>query len=283
MSHRKWPQAIAEFLVDNLTTLLTIGSAAFIIYRQHFTQLTLSTNNLLSAVLGVLGLLAVSEIIERYRKLNSIEKGIHRSLTFLESRFTEHPSAIAFFERLPSLDPYVQGANQIDLCGITLTTTVNKQFGNLRERLQVGAHVRILVIDPDSIALQMAAERSTSPSDPEYYRVRLNATLKEIEYLFKSWEEFKVLEGAVSKKAGSLTVRLMPYAPSFGILSFDVHQDNGIAFVELYPHKFGYKSPPTFDLTPQRDGIWYKYFTDQFEEMWNAARPWQPKPAAPTA
>lgn len=279
MPHRKWSQAIAEFLIDNLTMLLTIGFAAFIIYRQHFTQLALSTDNLLIAILGVLGLLAVSGIVERYRRLSSIEKAVYRALAFLESRFTERPSAIAFFERLPSLDSYVQGANQIDLCGITLTTTVNKQFGNLRERLQLGAHVRILVVDPDSLALQMAAERSTSPSDPEYYRVRLNATLKEIEYLFKSWDEFKALQGAASKKAGSLTVRLMPYAPSFGILSFDAHQDNGIAFVELYPHKFGYKSPPTFDLTPQRDGIWYKYFTDQFEEMWNAARPWQPKSA----
>jgi len=119
VSHRKWSQAIAEFLVENLTTLLTIGFAAFIIYRQHFTQLALSTDNLLIAILGVLGLLAVSGIIERYRRFNSIEKAVYRSLAFLESRFTERPSAIAFFERLPSLDSYVQGANQIDLCGIT--------------------------------------------------------------------------------------------------------------------------------------------------------------------
>ena len=93
----KWPQTIAEFLIDNLTVLLTIGFAGFIIYRQEIAQTALSIDDLLTAILGVLALLATSEIVERYRKLNSIEKMVNRALSFLESRFTERPSAIAFF------------------------------------------------------------------------------------------------------------------------------------------------------------------------------------------
>jgi len=272
----KWPQTIAEFLIDNLTVLLTIGFAGFIIYRQEIAQTALSIDDLLTAILGVLALLATSEIVERYRKLNSIEKMVNRALSFLESRFTERPSAIAFFQKHPNLDQYVQSATQIDLCGVTLTSTVNKQFGNLRERLQMGAKIRILIIDPDSAALKMTAERSTSPDDTDYYRVRLDATLREIAYLFRSWEEIKTLQGD-SSRAGSLAVRLMSYAPSFGIISFNANQDNGIVFVEIYPHKFGFKTPPNFELTPKRDGDWYKYFVDQFEEMWNAAKPWRPQ------
>jgi len=38
-------------------------------------------------------------------------------------------------------------------------------------------------------------------------------------------------------------------------------------------------SPPTFDLMPKRDGTWYKYFVDQFDEMWAVAKPWE-NPAA---
>jgi hypothetical protein len=274
----RWPQAIAEFLIDNFTILLTIGFAAYIIYRQEIAQIAVSTDELLTAILGVLALLATSEIVERYRHLNSIDRAVHRSLAFLESRLTERPSAIAFFEKQPNLDPFVQGAKQIDLCGVTLTTTINRQFGNLREQLQAGAQVRILLIDPESAALKMSSARSTSPDDTEYYRVRLDATIREIEYLFKSWDEFKALHNSVPK-TGSLAVRLMSYAPSFGILSFDANHQNGVAIVEMYPHKFGYKSPPTFELTPQRDGNWYKYFVDQFDEMWGAARAWEPKNA----
>jgi len=280
MSNRpKWPQAIAEFLVDNLAILLTIGFAGYVIYRREVAQIAVQTEDLLTAILGVLALLATSEIVERYRKLNIIEKSVNRSLSFLESRFTERPSAIAFFKKHSSLDQYVVSANRIDLCGVTLTSTLNKQFGNLRERLQAGASIRILVADPDSSALEMSAARSESPDDVDYHRVRLDATLREIGYLFKSWEEFKTLQGG-SSKTGGLYVHLLSYAPSFGIISFDANQDNGVALVEIYPHKFGYKSPPTFDLTPQRDGNWYRYFIDQYEEMWNTAKSWQPKNAA---
>lgn len=276
-SKPNWPQAVAEFLIDNLTILLTIGFASFIIYRQEIAQMALSTEDLLTAILGVLALLATSEIVERYRRLNSIEKAVNRSLSFLESRFTARPSAIAFFQKPSSLDHYVQSANQVDLCGVTLTSTLNKQFGNLCERLQAGTKIRILVVDPDSVALKMSAERSTSPDDTDYYRVRLDAAFREIAYLFKRLEEFKAIQGN-SPKAGNLYVRLLSYAPSFGIISFDAHQDNGIMFVEVYPHKFGHKSPPTFDLMPKRDGTWYTYFVDQFDEMWNAAKPWEPQP-----
>lgn len=273
---RKIHQTIAEFLIDNITILLTIGFAGYILIRQEVTQTAVSTDDLLAAILAVLALLATSEIVERHRRLSSIDKAVHRSLSFLESRFTDRPSAIAFFAKQPDLDPFVQAANQIDLCGVTLTSTINKQFGNLRERLQSGAKIRVLVIDSESTALKMCAERSTKPDDTEYYRVRLDATLRELEYLFKSWEEFKTMQ-TNGEKTGTLSVRLMSYAPSYGILSFDPNHDNGTAFVELYTHKQGYKSPPAFGLTSHRDGNWYKYFLGQFDEMWLAARPWQPR------
>ncbi len=272
----KWPQVVAEFLIDNLTILLTIGFAAFIIYRQEIAQFSLSTDDLLTAILGILALLATSEIVERYRKLSSIEKTAARSLALLESRLAEHPSAIAFFRKHTNLDHILQGAHQIDLCGVTLTSTLNKQFGSLRERLEAGAKIRILIIDPDSAAIQMSAARSISGDDTDYYRVRLDATLRDITYLQKMLEGFRAAAGN-AQKAGELSVRLVPYAPSFSMLSFDAHQDNGVIFVEIYPHKMAHRLPPTFDLLPDRDGIWYTYFLDQFEEMWNAARPWEPQ------
>ena len=125
----KWLQKLISFLIDNITVLLTIGFAGYIIYRQELAHMAFSTDELLTAILGVLGLLATSEIIERYRRLNSINKSVKRALSLLESRFTDRPSAIAFFEKPPRLDSYVQAAEQIDLCGVTLSSTINKLFG----------------------------------------------------------------------------------------------------------------------------------------------------------
>jgi hypothetical protein len=55
------------------------------------------------------------------------------------------------------------------------------------------------------------------------------------------------------------------------------HRSNGMALVEMYPHVSGWGAEPCFDLVPKRDGVWYDYFIDQFEQMWKGAKPWQPK------
>ena len=47
----------------------------------------------------------------------------------------ERPEAIKFFEATPRFDEYLANAEQIDLCGVTLTTTVGKNFSNIRQRL----------------------------------------------------------------------------------------------------------------------------------------------------
>jgi hypothetical protein len=250
MSNRpKWLQSTIGFLVDKITILLTIGFAGYIIYRREVAQVTVSTDALLTAILGVLGLLATSEIVERYRRLNSIEESTKRALALLESRFTDRPSAIAFFEQPPRFDSYVQGANQIDLCGVTLSSTINKLFGNLRERLKQGAKIRLLVIDPDSLAPNMAARRSDEPDDVDYYRTRLEASLRDIDHLHNSWQEHRAQQDSTLKR-GNFSVRLLSYAPSFGFLGFDAGRPNGIMFIEVYPQGRGYESPPTFNLTP---------------------------------
>ena len=105
-SRSKWPQIIAEFLIDNIAILLTIGFTGFVIYRQEIAQIAVLTDALLTAILGVLALLATSEIIERYRRINSIERSSSGILHVLESRFTDRPSAVAFFQKPPILDPY---------------------------------------------------------------------------------------------------------------------------------------------------------------------------------
>lgn len=269
----RWVQNTAEFLIDNFTVLLTIGFAAYVIYRQEIARIALTTDELLTAVLAVLALLATSEIVERYRRLNSIQASSRRILSLLEGRFTDRPSALAFFRKLPSLDSYITAANQIDLCGVSLTATINKQFGSLRERLKEGANIRVLIADPNSLALKMSATRSGSPEDTEYFRKRVEATFNDLEYVYKSWLEYQQLGGPGKK--GSLLVRLIAFSPSFGILSFDANRSNGIVFVELYPH-YRYGTQPTFDLTFQRDGEWYKHFVEQFEQMWIDAKPWTP-------
>ncbi|MCB9434388.1 MAG: hypothetical protein H6668_20655 [Ardenticatenaceae bacterium] len=181
----------------------------------------------------------------------------------------KRPSADSFFQDPPSIDTFLQTANSIDLCGITLTSTLNKKFDTIRKKLLDGANLRILIIAPEFQTLQMAALRSEERDNVEYYQHRLGATLNDIESFHKNWLNSQ-------KPAGNLAVRFMKYPPSFGIMSFDKEKDTGTMVIELYPHHTGYGLPPNFVITKQEDPKWHSYFAEQFEAMWQAATDWQP-------
>jgi hypothetical protein len=225
---------------------------------------------LLGGIALTLTFLAVGLIRDRLSR-----EDLGKQLAALQRNLPDRPSAISFFRKTPDLAPFLQKANQIDLCGVTLTNTLNRQFAILRERLDAGSSIRLLIIDPDSHAIEMSAQRSASPKDTEYYRRRSESALSDITYLIKYNNDRKELKGR-NQKSGNISVRLLPYAPSYGICSFDNKKNDGCIFVEIYPHKFGFKVPPTFELNLENDGEWYTYFVDQFQQMWDAASPWDP-------
>lgn len=277
MSQRpKWLQWLVDLVIDNVAAIITIVTTAYIVFRQSFTSTKFSTDDLITAVLGVLGLVAFSELMERYRRIRSIERSNQRIVSLLESRLADRSSALSFFQKMPSLDSYIQGAMQIDLCGVTLTSTINRQLSNLRDRIREGANVRILICNPDSTAVEMSTARSEE-KNPAYYRRKLDATLQDLYYLHQS----RLRQGEGAK--GTFCVKFLQYAPSFGVFSFDAERPNGVTIVEIYPHGAGYGSTPIFDLLPKRDGNWYEYFLEQFEHMWQEATIWEPDISYQTA
>jgi hypothetical protein len=226
---------------------------------------------------GLLGVVVLFFLVQRFFLADEWELSDRIEQLIKQLELSERPSARDFFIKEPALDPYVRSATHIDLCGVTLTSTVNKQFGNLRERLLQGATLRLLIVDPNSLGLKMSALRSKVPDDVEYYLKRLEATLKDVSYLDTAGFGLEQQElQRDGQRKGSFSVRLLPYAPSFGMYRFESAADKNDIFVELYPHGSGYLTPPIFSLTPDRDGVWYDYFTKQFNDMWQKAKPWEP-------
>ena len=260
---------VFDFVIDNVAVIVTIVYASYIIYRQEVSGAALPTNDLITAVLAVLGLLAVSQLLERYRKLGSIEKTNQHILSLLENQLAERPSALAFFEASSSLETLIRSSSTIDLCGLTMTTTLNKQASNLLERLEQGASVRLLIADPDSSALQMSTLRTFDPINKDYFRHKLTASLQDIELIEQRWTDIRKRN---PKNGGAFTVRLLGFAPSFSVFAFNAAQSNGHTLVEIYAHRKAFVTPPVFELTAARDGDWYRYFTSQFEQMWEGAK-----------
>jgi len=262
LSKNKHFLAFLDFLFSNLSSLITIFTSAYIVFLQSSASTKLPTDDLLTAILAVLGLLSLSEIIERYKKLHSIEETGKKTLRLLENKVAERPSAIAFFSKSLNLEQDILISNQIDLSGITLTNLIDKNLSNLRDKLLEGSNIRILIVDPTSDGLKMSTLRSEDPTS-NYYKVKLEATLQNLQYLQQYAKK--------NTAKGKLEVRLLPYASSFAIYSFNKTQLNGHVIVEIYPHSTGWGYPPIFDLSFAKDGKWYEYFVKQFDGMWDTA------------
>jgi hypothetical protein len=257
-----------KFILTNIDSLIAIlisvvATAVGIFGESQFL--------LLSGIAATLAILAVGLIRDRLNR-----EALGEQIAELKMSLPDRPSAVSFFRTRPDFLSMLQSANKIDLCGVTLTNTINMQFSVLRERLEAGAKIRILLIEPDSKAIEMSAERSINARDIAYYRRRLESSLSDLEYLYKSNEDIKWIHKKPSKK-GMLAVRFLSYAPSFGMTCLDGDTKQGVLYVEIFPHKQGYKTAPKFELTVGNDKKWYAYFLEQFEQMWEAAKPWDPK------
>jgi hypothetical protein len=185
----------------------------------------------------------------------------------------KNPSAWDFFKKPLSpleLQTYIQDAKKIDMCGVTLTATINRNFSDLRQRLFDGADVRIMICSVD--ALQGAAKRSESGS-VAFYQKRLESSLDDIEYFHKILQDYKKTN---NNKAGNLSVGFLQYTPSFGLIGYQSINNNRTLIIEMYPHHTGYDAPPIFSLTQKNDSVWFDYFQTQFEEMWKKTTPWRP-------
>jgi len=255
-----------SFLGSNFDTLIalvvSITAAIYGVFSGN--QLPL-----LAGIATSLGILSFGLIRDRLNR-----DALAKQIGELKKSLPDQPSAMAFFRPMRDFDIRLKNATQIDLCGVSLTNTINTHFSTLRTRLEEGANLRILIIDPESHAVEMTSERSTNPKDTLYYRHRLESTFRDLTYLFKFADDMK--HKKKKSKVGNLSIRILSYAPSFGITSLDARKDSGIVHVEVFPHKFGFKTPPMFVLTPENDKDWYVYFIEQYEQMWKTAKPWDP-------
>lgn len=222
---------------------------------------------------GLVGVVVLFFLVDRFFLSDEWSMADRIDQLIQRIELSDRPSAEAFFVKPPDLSQYFRNAIEVDLCGVTLTSTLNRYFGVIRERLLAGATVRVLLANPDSLALEMSAQRSEAPDDVDYYAKRLASAFKYIGYLFKAspddWQD-----GHEAQPRGQLTVRLQSYAPSFGLQRFKASGGDEVIVVELYPHHRGFTSPPTFVLKPERDKSWFTYFGRQFEQMWGSGTPW---------
>lgn len=145
--------------------------------------------------LTVLALLAFSMLQSR----NKFEQ----SITELRSELS--PPHF-FTSQMPNMKERLREAHTISINGISLVSTSDNLWQVFADRLQAGAHIRLLVVDPDHPTVNILASRFHKHQDPKRLRVEIQHSLDNLRDLYNH-----VANG------GSLEIRLAQFCPPYGV------------------------------------------------------------------
>lgn len=256
-------QKIVEYLLDNLFDIVTILVAGALVIRHELRPFTANDiGDLATWILAVLGLIAVSGLWDRNRRMHRIERfakeGRDLAARYLSGRVR---AGDFFLSEQPVSAKTFAAADTIYFLGMTLTRTTREYMHMLGQRLEAGASIRFVILETEEPLLQELVERSFGQTTIDYWKNRLDTVKTVIEVIAKSSLDSK----------GDVKLGRLPFTPSFGFTMIDPDEPHGVCFVELYHHKSA-EPNPVFELRASEDAYWYDFFRNQFEILWNSCR-----------
>lgn len=256
-------EIIRKYLIAVYVIIASLAIIAWI-FAYHRTQADIwqaTWVNISTELLGVVLVFFLVNYIFQLDELDTRQK-INELIQKLENK--NEVRSDDFFHNQPDMEPYIRDYKNIDIAGVTLTVFVDRGLGSLRTAIANGANVRILLIEKSPEAYKACAMRSETGST-SYYETKHANTIDNLNYLLKYTANLE------SPQKGKLEIGFLKYPPTIGIERFDTKRTNtsdGKIKVEIYPQHTGWDKPPIFTVDKVKDSEWYKYFENQFNEMW---------------
>lgn len=258
-------EKLITLILDNLFDFATIVVAGILVIRYQIVPPTQSDLPEITIwVLAILGLMAVSGIWERNRRLSRIEEVGKETREFAKQYVNGVIPASRFFiqQKLHQLpDEVFLSSQTIDIEGITLSRATREYLNIFQERLRTGANIRIIICDPqDNEVVNQMSLRLAGDFPSSYWKERLG----EVELYAREIAQYP-------HKPGTIQIGFLPYIPAFGLINIDAQKQQGVCYVEVYHHKS--RSPePVFKIHNTDDPAWHQLFARQFEILWASCR-----------
>lgn len=212
-----------------------------------------------SAILAILALMAINLLLNRYENEN-IRKLIsqQQSAIGLSERF------LTASYRLDSVKQHIASAQTAFLWGMDLARTVPMLEDSIIEGLRSGLSIRVLLIKPgtgaDSTAVPMTSFRYSKEGKG------IKAINQDIERNFCRLVRYRNSAGQ-----GNVEVRVVNYLPPWTIIALNPDSLTGDMYVHLTPFRIPNDLRPSFQLSARNDDKWFRFFSDQFEQVWAEA------------
>jgi len=161
---------------------------------------------------------------------------------------------------LPSLDTFLDDAKGISIAAVSGLGLVNRYRGLLEDQLKAGKRIRVLLLDLDQRDGLNVWDRLSNPP--------MNAPEEDIRSGTRQFLGLADLASLPGRCEVRLLDTLLPYSL---IISERTH--GGMIQVELHAYRRAPEHRPNILLSSDTEPDWFIFFSQQFNEAWEHARP----------
>ena len=221
-----------------------------------------SDSQLISAMLA---LIAIDAFVDRIDSSRSIERKIDK----IHHRLAvSNPSGIDFaqrFEQEKLVDLIRSAKRTLWIVGPSNDSIVQCQ-DEIRDRLQHGVSVRILMVDPTDRLIEWYGRHVIGPTYSlldEQGRARAKARLE---------DNRDRLIGLKDVAGGHYSMRVLERIMWFGFIIIDAEERDCRMDVQMYMYKTSADVAPILRLNSQSDARWWRILMEQYEIYWTESR-----------
>jgi hypothetical protein len=160
----------------------------------------------------------------------------------------------------PELELAMSQARELLITGVTRNTLINSKYKEFENWLNRGCQIRMLLVEPSSVAIRVAAERYYAERSPDSTRERVQHTLRLLAELKRATN-------------GDLSVRLTTHPLAMGVIAVDAGAGSRSESSALFAEYYTYQAPgePKFLLQPA-DSQWFENLYQEAEALWIGAQ-----------
>jgi hypothetical protein len=232
---------------ENIDLYLLVGAVVALFLLDLFGVDVQSS--LASATVAILGLLAVAMLVNRRRMEDLAQVSLGGERTILR----DFPSELA-----SDLDR----AREVWLTGIHPNTTFHTYSSTLEKKLRRGDSLRVLVVDPNGAACEMAAMRISVQMNADDIRARVTSFLNTLCELRNMAPD-------------RLKIRTIDYLLEYGALVLDPDSASGVIYVRRYSFKSAGGAVKPKLVYHRKDGSWYDLICAEVRALWESGTPWE--------
>ena len=197
--------------------------------------------------LTVLALICITLLGNRYRLETILSQTAHKGYELLH----EYP---------PKLTQDILRSKELLIIGVDLSGDLKQSYAVLMEKLRRGDSVKILLVNPDSSACQVAAMLHFEPMSSNEKQSIVRRTLRICKELKK-------------QTSGELEVRLTDCVPTFGGFLVNNDTSDSVLYLKLYRYR-SYDGNKPILIFHSYDDYWYPFFKGEMITLWNDSTVW---------